>query len=59
MENGVFVIVITLVLVMSLILGLAMFNGGIDNSWRDQIVQHGCAEYYLDGKNDRQWRWKE
>lgn len=29
-----------------------------DDSWRDQIVAHGCAEYYLDENHDRQWRWK-
>lgn len=29
-----------------------------DNSWRDQISDHGCAEYYLDQNHERQWRWK-
>ncbi len=51
--------VIIAVILIFVVMGLAAFNGGIDNSWREQIVQHGCAEYYLDGKNERQWRWKE
>ena len=33
-------------------------TSNIDDSWRHQIVQHGCAEYYLDDNHDRQWRWK-
>lgn len=30
-----------------------------DNSWRDQVSAHGCAKYYLDSNNQRQWNWKE
>lgn len=29
-----------------------------NDSWRYQIVEHGCAEYYLDKNHERQWRWK-
>ena len=25
---------------------------------KDDAVKEGKAEYYLDGKNERQWRWK-
>jgi len=30
-----------------------------NNSWRQQIADHGCAEFYLDQNHDRQWRWKD
>jgi hypothetical protein len=29
-----------------------------DDSWRQQIVDHGCAGYYLDVNSVRQWDWK-
>lgn len=28
-----------------------------DDSWREQITNHGCAEFYLDTNHDRQWHW--
>lgn len=30
----------------------------IDDSWRHQAENHGCAEFYLDSNRERQWRWK-
>jgi hypothetical protein len=30
-----------------------------DASWRQQIAAHGCAEFYLDGNHNVQWKWKE
>lgn len=27
-------------------------------TWRDETVESGHAEYYLDAKHVRQWRWK-
>lgn len=30
-----------------------------DESWHRDAVRHGKAEFYLDGNQDRQWRWKE
>ena len=29
----------------------------INISWRDEAVKKGHAEYYLDLKNNKQWRW--
>lgn len=31
----------------------------MNDSWRQQIADHGCAEFYLDQNHDRQWKWKE
>lgn len=31
----------------------------VDDTWRDIIANKGCAEYYLDEKHQRQWRWKD
>lgn len=28
-----------------------------DRSWRNEAVKQGKAEYYLDGNNQRKWRW--
>jgi hypothetical protein len=30
----------------------------IDDSWREQIEQHGCGGFYLDSNRVRQWDWK-
>lgn len=30
----------------------------VDKYWKKQIANHNCAEFYLDGNLDRQWRWK-
>jgi hypothetical protein len=35
----------------------ALLSSGIDDSWRHQIADHGCAEFYLDQNKDRQWHW--
>lgn len=41
-----------------LIIGSAII-AGINESWEDDVVTHGCGEYYLDQNHYRQWRWKE
>jgi hypothetical protein len=30
----------------------------MDGAWKDEAVKAGHAEYYLDSKYHRQWRWK-
>lgn len=30
-----------------------------DVHWRDAAVKHKAAEYYLDDKHQRQWRWTQ
>ena len=30
----------------------------IDTRWHDEAVKAGKAEYYIDEKNQKQWRWK-
>lgn len=30
-----------------------------NKDWRNWTVDTGRAEYYLDDKHERQWRWKE
>lgn len=45
-----------------LVIGVVMLivmvtKGVIDDSWRYQIQDHGCAEFYLDQNYDRQWHW--
>ena len=35
---------------------IAVTNGK-DDSWREQIVSHGAATYYLDQNHERQWNW--
>lgn len=37
---------------------LGFLRSGLDDSWRHQIADHGCAEFYLDQNNERQWNWK-
>ena len=34
------------------------FGSMADDSWRHQIADHGCAEFYLDQNHERQWNWK-
>ena len=51
-------LVICAIVLFLILFGLDRFNVGIDDSWREQIVAHGCAEFYLDQKNVCQWRWK-
>lgn len=37
---------------------MAMCTGAqIDRTWKDEAVQRGCAEYYLEGSESK-WRWK-
>lgn len=37
----------------------ALFVAGCrDDHWRDRAVEAGHAEYFLDTKNQKQWRWK-
>lgn len=50
-------------MILGILLG-GMISGHIthsctDASWREQIIKHGAAEYYLDQKYHRQWRWIE
>lgn len=28
-----------------------------EDYWKDDAIKHGKAEYYLDEKHERQWRW--
>jgi hypothetical protein len=44
-------------LLASIIWGFIMCS--TDISWRSQIVDHGCAHFYLDAHNERQWDWVE
>lgn len=30
----------------------------VSEAWRNEAVNTGHAEYYLDSDRDRQWRWK-
>jgi hypothetical protein len=27
-------------------------------SWRNDAIEAGCGEYFLDSANEKQWRWK-
>jgi hypothetical protein len=29
-----------------------------NDAWREQIVAHGCAGFWIDANNQRQWDWK-
>ena len=31
----------------------------VNDSWRQQIVDHGCAGWYLDGNSVKQWNWSK
>lgn len=31
----------------------------INDSWRQQIVDHGCAGWYLDSNSKKQWNWSK
>lgn len=56
MNDGFWPGVIVTAMLMSLV--FAFSQQQTNRSWRDQIADHGCAEYYLDDNHDRQWRWK-
>lgn len=36
-----------------------IIHGATESAWREDAVKHNKAEFYLDQKNERQWRWKE
>jgi hypothetical protein len=48
---------------MGLAIGIAVgaFWGYVitTTSWERGAVKHGHATYYLDGNNNRQWKWSE
>jgi len=39
--------------------GLAIFYAQCYNQLKNDAIQHGVAEYYLDANNNKQFRWKE
>ena len=43
-------ILIAGIVLIFIVMSLAYFNNKIDDSWRQQIADHGCAEFYLDEK---------
>ena len=46
-----------LVIMAGFFLGSGIAHMATDWSWRRQIAGHHCAEFYIDGRNYRQWRW--
>ena len=48
---------ITAVIIMCFMMWFALT--ATDNSWRQQIVDHGCAGWYLDSDSVKQWNWSK
>lgn len=48
-----------LALVLGFWFGFVAGAGGAYNSAKDSAVESGHAEYYLDDKHQRQFRWKD
>lgn len=49
------------VFMMVMVLAIASYLTGAliaDFGFKNSAVKAGKAEYYLDAKNERQWRWK-
>lgn len=51
-------VLVGVVVLGAVLLTMAWTHDTTDNSWREQIANHGHAEFYLDEKHERQWRWK-
>lgn len=51
------ILMLCILVAAGILLGVTIDHALTDNSWRDQIASHGCARYYLDKNNDRQWDW--
>jgi len=46
-------------LLIGAVVGFVLTYVFMDNKRRDDAVESGHAEYYLDSKHCKQWRWKE
>ena len=44
--------------IVAVLVGIAVLVGTLTVAWRNDAVDRGHAEYYLDAKHERQWRWK-
>ena len=49
--------VLACIILLSVFMGLVIPH--TNNSWRQQIVDHGCAGWYLDSNSVKQWNWSK